>query len=109
MSVIAKFVYEIKPGRWNDFMLKLGQAADPKFNSPVMPQGVRLFKSSVAGSDTGLIQLFVEYQDMAAYGARAAFEADNAEWQKLFTETIDSPQKLISVGLLSEIFPDAPL
>jgi hypothetical protein len=53
MAVIAKFIYEVKPGRMSDFMAKLRQAADPKFNSPVMPQSLRLFRSTVPGPDTG--------------------------------------------------------
>jgi hypothetical protein len=106
MTVIAHFVYEIKPGRFDDFMAKLGEAASPKFNSPVMPRGVRLFRSVVPGPSTSSIQLFIEYDDMEVYGARTAFEHRNAEWQALFNETADSPQKLVSVTLLSEIIPD---
>lgn len=109
MSVIAKFVYEIKAGRFDDFMAKLSQAASPKFSSAIMPQNVRLFRSVVPGPATSSIQLFVEYADMAAYGARTAFEYRNTEWQTLFNETIDSPQRLVSVELLSEIIPNAPL
>jgi len=109
MSVIAKFVYEIRPGRFDDFMAKLGQAASPKFNSAAMPKSVRLFRSMVPGPHTSSIQLFVEYADMAAYGARAEFEGNNPEWQALFDETTDSPQKLVSVELLSEVIPSAPL
>src|SRR5262249_38051240 len=109
MSVIAKFVYEVKPGRFGDFMAKLGEAASPKFSGPVMPQSVRLFRSTVPGPDTHSVQLFIEYPDMAAYGARTTFESNNAEWRELFAEGPDSPQRLVSVELLSEIVPDAPL
>ena len=109
MGVIAKFVYEIRPGRFNDFMAILGQAASPKFNSTAMPKSVRLFRSTIPGPDTNSIQLFIEYTDMAAYGARAVFEGGSPEWRTLFNETADSPQKLVSVELLSEIIPSAPL
>lgn len=108
MAVIAKFIYEIKPGRFDDFMAKLGQAASPKFTSSVMPKGVRLFRSVVPGPGTSSIQLLIEYDDMAAYGSRTAFEHHNAQWQALFSETPDSPQRLVSVELLSEIMPDSP-
>ncbi len=73
MSVIVVFKYDIKPGRLPDFLKKLAQAAEPKFNSPVMPKSVRLFRSTVPGPDHGVI-LMIEYEDMAAYGARTAFE-----------------------------------
>jgi NIPSNAP len=105
MSVIAIFKYEIRPGRLPDFLRKLAQAAEPKFNSPVMPKSVRMFRSTVPGPDHGVI-LMIEYEDMAAYGARTAFENANAEWRKLFEPTRDSPEALISVELLTEIPPD---
>ena len=109
MAVIAKFLYEIKPGRIDDFMAKLGDAANAKFSSPVMPTSVRLFRSTVPGPDTNFIQLFIEYPDMAAYGQRTSVEGNNREWRKLFTEYSDSPQRLVSVELLSEVLPSAPL
>jgi len=105
MSVIAVFKYDIKPGRLPDFLKKLAKAAEPKFNSPVMPKSVRMFSSTVPGPGHGVV-LMIEYEDMAAYGARTAFEHANAEWRKLFESTRDSPETLISVELLSELPPD---
>lgn len=109
MAVVAKFIYEVKPGRFNDFMTILGQAASPAFNSPTMPKSVRLFRSTVPGPDTNFIQLLIEYPDMAAYGERTTFETNNAEWRELFTESPDSPQRLVSVELLTEILPGVHL
>ena len=106
MSVIAVVKYDIKPGRLRDFLKKLAQAAEPKFNSPVMPKSVRMFRSTVPGPGHGVI-LMIEYEDMAAYGARTAFEDANAEWRKLFEPTRDSPETLISVELLTELPTDA--
>jgi NIPSNAP protein len=105
MSVIAIFKYEVKPGRFADFMKKLAEAADAKFSSPAMPQSVRMFRSTVPGPDHGVI-LMIEYADMAAYGARTAFEHANAEWRRLFEPSRDSPETLVSVELLAEISPD---
>src|ERR1700730_11689346 len=104
MSVIAVFKYEIKPGRLADFMKKLAQAAGPKFASPVMAESIRMFRSTVPGPDHGVI-LMIEYADMAAYGARTAFENANVEWRRVFEPTRDSPETLISVELLAEIPP----
>jgi NIPSNAP len=104
MSVIAVFKYEIKPGRLPDFLKKLAQAAESKFNSAVMPKSVRMFRSTVPGPGHGVI-LMIEYEDMAAYGARTAFENANAEWRKLFVPAPDSPEILTSVELLTEIPP----
>jgi hypothetical protein len=106
MSVIAVFKYDIKPGRLPDFLKKLAQAAELKFESLVIPRSIRMFRSTVPGPGHGVI-LMIEYEDMAAYGARTAFENTNAEWRKLFEPTQDSPETLISVELLSEIPPDA--
>lgn len=103
MSVIAVFKYHVAPGRTRDFMAKLGQAANSKFNSEVMPQTVRLFRSTVPGPDTGAVILMIEYPDMAAYGARTAFENSNADWRALFEAKPDSPETLLSVELLTEI------
>jgi hypothetical protein len=104
MSVIAVFKYDIKPGRLPDFLNKLAQAAEPKFNSPVMPKSVRMFRSTVPGPGHGVI-LMIEYENMAAYGARTAFESANAGWRNLFAPRPDSPEVLISVELLTEIPP----
>jgi hypothetical protein len=101
--VLAIFKYDVKPGRMADFMAKLQTAADPKFNSPTMPKAVRLFRSTVPGPDTGPVILIIEYPDMAAYGARTAFENSNSEWKKLFAAQADSPETLLSVELLTEL------
>lgn len=103
MPVIAKFVYEVKPGRTDDFMAKLRSAGDDKFASPVMPQSVRLFHSAVPGPDTRHITMLIEYADMAAYGARTDYERANKEWRNLFSERPDSPERLLSVELLIEL------
>jgi hypothetical protein len=105
MTVLAIFKYEVKPGRFDDFMVKLQAAADPRFNSPVMPQSVRLFRSTVPGPDTGPVILVIEYPDMAAYGARTAFENANPEWKALFAVRPDSPETLLSVELLTNFGP----
>jgi hypothetical protein len=102
MAVIAIFKYQIKPGRLPDFMKKLAEAADPKFASPTMPKSVRAFRSTVPGPDTGIV-LMLEYPDMAAYGARTAFEHANEEWQRLFEPAANGPETLVSVELLTEV------
>lgn len=99
MAVIAKFVYEVKPGRLEEFMAKLGQAAEPRFNSPVMPRSVRTFKSTL----TGLVTMLIEYEDEAAYEARTAFERSNDDWKTLFEINRESPERLVSVELLTEL------
>jgi hypothetical protein len=103
MTVIATFKYQVKPGRMSDFMRKLGEAAQPRFESPVMPRSIRLFRSTVPGPDTGPVILMIEYEDMAAYGARTAFENANPDWRRLFEATPDSPETLLSVELLTEM------
>ena len=105
MAVLAIFKYDVKPGRLGDFMTKLQAAADPRFDSPVMPQSVRLFRSTVPGPDTGPVILMIEYADMAAYGARTAFENANPEWKTLFASHPDSPETLLSVELLTSLEP----
>jgi hypothetical protein len=107
MTVLAIFKYDVKPGRRDDFMAKLATAAGPEFNSPVMPQSVRLFRSTVPGPDTGPVILMIEYPDMAAYGARTAFENANPAWKKLFAAEMDSPETLLSVELLTSFDPSA--
>ena len=106
MAVIAKFVYEVKPGRMADFMAKLKEAADPKFNSEVMPKSFRLFHSTVSGPDTDTVVMLIEYEDMAAYNARTAYENNNREWKELFAPSPDSPERLISLELLTEFNMD---
>ena len=105
MAVPAIFKYEVRPGRVDDFMAKLQAAGDPRFNSPVMPQSVRLFRSTVPGPDTGPVILVIEYPDMAAYGARTACENTNPEWKALFAAQPDSPEMLLSVELLTSFVP----
>src|SRR5260221_8810197 len=104
MSVTAISNYDVRRGRLRDSLKNLAQAAEPKFNSPVMAKSIRMFRSTVPGPDHGVI-LMIEYEDMAAYGARTAFENANAEWRQLFEPTRDSPETPISVELLTEIPP----
>jgi hypothetical protein len=105
MAVLAIFKYEVKPGRLPDFLKKLAEAADPKFTSPVMPKSVRVLRTTVPGPDTGVI-VMLEYEDMAAYGARTAFEQLNTDWQRLFEPAANAPEKLVSVELLTEVVPE---
>ena len=105
MSVIAIFTYEVAPGRMPDFLSKLHAASGSQFDSPVMPSSVRMFRSSVPGPDTSGVKLLIEYDDMAAYGARTSFENANPDWKRLFEAKADSPERLISVELLSEFQP----
>ena len=105
MSVIARFIYEIKPGRMADFMAKLAMAGSPEFTSPSMPIAVKIFNSTVPGPDTGGLILHIEYADMAAYGARTTYENSNPAWRALFEATPDSPERLVSVELLTEYRP----
>lgn len=86
-----------------DFLAKLGQAADPRLASDAMPKSFRLFRSTVPGPDTGPVIIMIEYEDMAAYGARTAFESANPDWKALFEARPDSPETLMSVELLTEI------
>ncbi len=102
MSVIAKYTYEIKPGRMRDFITKLITASSPEFVSPVMPKSARLFRRTVPGPDTREVVLLIEYDDMIAYGARSDFENNSQEWRDLFAASPDSPEQLISVELLTE-------
>jgi hypothetical protein len=87
-----KFTQEVKPARMADFMAKLKKAAASRFESKVMPKSFRLFRSTVPGPDTGPLIMMIEYEEMAAYGARTAFENFNPEWQQLFEAQQDSPK-----------------
>jgi NIPSNAP len=102
MAVIAIFTYEVKPGRMEDFMAKLRKAGEPRFESQIMPKSFRLFRNTVPGPETGTLIMMIEYEDMAAYGARTVFEDSNPEWRKLFAAQPDSPETLRSVQLLTE-------
>lgn len=102
MAVMAIFRYEVNPGRMEDFLAKLQEAASPKFHSAVMPKQIRLYRSSVPPPDTNSVILHIEYENMAAYGARTDFENANAKWRKLFTETPASPERVVSMELLTE-------
>jgi hypothetical protein len=47
-----------------------------------MPTGFRPFRSTVPSPDSGPVLLFIEYSDMAAYGARMAWEQSNPAWRE---------------------------
>ncbi len=68
-----------------------------------MPKSFRMFSNTASGPDTRSLVLMIEYEDMAAYGVRTAFENANAEWKKLFEAKPDSPETLVSVQLLTEV------
>ena len=60
-------------------------------------------RNTVPGPDTGAVYLMIEYADMAAYGARTAYENANPAWKQLFAATPDSPERLVSVELFTEM------
>jgi hypothetical protein len=105
MSVLARFNYEVKPGRMDDFLAKLALAGSSKFVSPVMPKSFKLFRCTLPGPDTGRVILHIEYEDMAAYGARSTYENSNPQWRALFEALPDPPEQLVSVELLTEYVP----
>jgi hypothetical protein len=53
----------------------------------------------------GLVVMLIEFEDLVAYGNGTTFENDNKEWRRLFAEAPDSPEKLLSVELLTEFSP----
>lgn len=57
-----------------DVMAKLQAAAHSKFNSKIMPKVIRLFRRTVPGLDNGPLELMIEYENVAAYGARRDYE-----------------------------------
>ena len=103
MSVLARFIYEVKPGRLIDFMAKLQEAGSPKFKSEVMPESVKLYRNTVPGPDTQRVILHIEYKDMTSYGARTDFETSNGAWRELFEAKPDSPERLVCVEILTEL------
>ena len=103
MSVLARFIYEVKPGRFADFMAKLQEAGSPKFKSEAMPESVKLYRNTIPGPDTQLVFLHIEYKDMTSYGARTDFETSNGAWIDLFAPKPDSPERLVSVEILTEL------
>ena len=103
MSVLVRFIYEVKPGRFTNFMAKLQEAGSPKFKSDVMPGSVKLYRNAVPGPDTQLVILHIEYKDMISYGARTDFETSSGAWRELFAEMPDSPERLVSVEILTEL------
>jgi len=105
MAVIVKFIYEVKSGRMADFMTKLKQAADLKFHNHEIPKSFRLFRNSLSNLEAHRIVILIEYEDMAAYTARTAYENSNPEWRKLFAATHDSPERLVSMEVLTEFYP----
>jgi len=50
--------------------------------------------------------MLIEYEDMAAYNARTAYENNNREWKELFAPSPDSPERLIPLELLTEFNMD---
>lgn len=67
------------------------------------PLQVGFFRARTVVADANYIIMLIEYEDMAAYGARTVFETSNADWLRLFAATPDAPERLASVELLSEL------
>lgn len=105
MTVIARFTYRIQPGRMDEFRAKLKAAADPRFNSPQMPQAIRFWRSVVPGPGIDTLVLDIEYPNLAAYGARTDFERSQAAWADIWGSQADAPEELLSVELLEQIDP----
>ena len=107
MTVIARFHYQIQPGRMDEFRAKLKDAADPQFASAQMPQAIRFYRCVVPGSDRDTLLMDIEYPNLAAYGARSDFEHSQAAWAALWGAQADAPEHLLGVDLLQQFDPFA--
>ncbi|MCR6661874.1 MAG: hypothetical protein NVV60_01675 [Luteimonas sp.] len=105
MAVTARFTYRIRHGGMAAFVEKLKAAADPQFDSPVMPEGIRFQKMALPGPDSDIVIMDIDYPDLAAFGARTDYEQTHPAWTSLWQPRDDAPEELVGMQLLRPFHP----
>lgn len=107
MSVTARFTYRIQPGGMEAFVAKLKAAGDAKFNSAVMPVAIRFYRSALPGPDADIVILDIDYDSLAAFGARTDFEQSHPDWASIWGPQADAPEELLDLQVIKSFHPFA--
>ena len=66
---------------------------------------VRVFRATVAGDNSGLIFVSIEYPNLEAFAKGATKIADDADWQKLVKKLEGTGRLLVGNSLLEDVTP----
>jgi hypothetical protein len=102
MAVLSFVTLKVKPGRMSDLMagVKELQSIEQRLGKNL--RSMRLFEAQVGGSDTGLMALAFEYDDLASWGATVDAERQDRAFQAQMG-TPDDPAELVGQTLFVEI------
>ncbi len=107
MSVSQVWTFRVKPGRMGDFMGWLAENIDTSRRLDGSDQGIRVFRRSIAGEQTGLIDIMVDYANLATAGAATDLLVAEPDYQQIMARgaAADAPATMIGCQVLTDITP----
>ena len=104
-KVLNVIAVKVKPGE-QDAYLKKVKALNGVMKRLATGGTMRVWEATVAGDNTGMIYVGIEYPDLASFGAGMAKSRQDEEWKKAIAELDKSGLREVrSNSLLTEITP----
>jgi hypothetical protein len=107
MTVAQVWTFRVKPGRMVNFMGWIGENIRASKRLDGSDLSIRVFRRSVSGDQTGLIDVMAEYENMAAAGPATNLLVSEPNYQQVMARGAaeDAPATMISCRLLTDITP----
>ncbi len=107
MVVAQVWTFRVKPGQMADFMGWISENIRASKRLDGSDLSIRVFRRSVSGDQTGLIDVMAEYETMAAAGAATDLLVAEPDYQQIMARGAaeDAPATMISCQLLTDITP----
>jgi hypothetical protein len=90
VSVMSVQTWDVKPGRREEFVGIVRELKTILQRLGVNFKSIRLYRAYVAGPSTGIVELAIEYADLASWGATVDAEHNDPAWQTL-AATVSGP------------------
>jgi hypothetical protein len=90
VSVISVQTWDVKAGRREEFVGNVRELQAILRRLGVNFKSIRLYRAYVAGPGTGILELAIEYADLASWGATVDAEQNDPAWQAL-AATVSGP------------------
>ncbi|MFW6074795.1 MAG: NIPSNAP family protein [Chloroflexota bacterium] len=109
MTVLSTVTYEVKPGKFDQWLEMYCEAKQIIEGLAVNLTSIRAFRWAIAGPMTGRVGVVFEYGDVTDWGETIIREENDEAFNKMVERGMgaDSPAKIVARGLHTEIVPGA--